>query len=208
MTQLDRGGKRRLIPRTSNSRRPPGAGHVSHLNVAAGRYRRGSGGSAGSWPNCSRCPSPRPWSAKVCFPKTIRWPWAWASIHAVAMRRDRRLQINRKADVVLAVGNSYRMPNGTDGRPIPSGVKLIHVNADAADLNKTYRADVAMLADAKLALRPHRRCARSHRSAGKGVQTRDLPRDSAARNKWLGHGMPIFTDPIQLRPTVIASSTI
>ena len=63
------------------------------------------------------------------------------------------LQINRKADVVLAVGNSYRMPNGTDGRPIPPSVKLIHINADPADLNKTYRADVAMLADAKLALR-------------------------------------------------------
>ena len=31
------------------------------------------------------------------------------------------LHINRKADVVLAVGNSYRLPNGTDGRPIPAG---------------------------------------------------------------------------------------
>ena len=28
------------------------------------------------------------------------------------------LHINRKADVVLAVGNSFRMPDGTDGRPI------------------------------------------------------------------------------------------
>ena len=31
------------------------------------------------------------------------------------------IQINRKADVVLAVGNSFRQPNGTDGRPIPAG---------------------------------------------------------------------------------------
>jgi thiamine pyrophosphate-dependent acetolactate synthase large subunit-like protein len=29
------------------------------------------------------------------------------------------MHMNRKADVVLAVGNSYRLPNGTDGRPIP-----------------------------------------------------------------------------------------
>ncbi len=63
------------------------------------------------------------------------------------------LQINRKADVVLAVGNSFRQPNGTDGRPIPEGVSIIHVNADEADLNKTYQVDVPILADAKLALR-------------------------------------------------------
>ena len=63
------------------------------------------------------------------------------------------LQINRKADVVLAVGNSFRQPNGTDGRPIPAGVSIIHVNADEADLNKTYQVDVPVLADAKLALR-------------------------------------------------------
>ena len=63
------------------------------------------------------------------------------------------IHINRKADVVLAVGNSFRQPNGTDGRPIPSGVSIIHVNADPADLNKTYQADLPMLADAKLALR-------------------------------------------------------
>ena len=61
------------------------------------------------------------------------------------------LHINRKADVVLAVGNSFRMPNATDGRPIPAGVKLIHINADPADLNKLYLADVPVLADAKLA---------------------------------------------------------
>ena len=63
------------------------------------------------------------------------------------------LQINRKADVVLAVGNSFRQPNGTDGRPIPDGVSIIHINADPADLNKTYQVALPMLADAKLALR-------------------------------------------------------
>ena len=63
------------------------------------------------------------------------------------------LQINRQADVVLAVGNSFRQPNGTDGRPIPDGVSIIHINADPADLNKTYQVDLPILADAKLALR-------------------------------------------------------
>ena len=63
------------------------------------------------------------------------------------------IHINRKADLVLAVGNSFRMPNATDGSPIPPHVRLIHVNADQGDLNKIYRADVAILAEAKLALR-------------------------------------------------------
>ena len=60
------------------------------------------------------------------------------------------VHMNRKADVVLAVGNSYRLPNGTDGRPIPEGVSLIHVNADENDLNKQYQADVPILADDEL----------------------------------------------------------
>ena len=61
--------------------------------------------------------------------------------------------VNRRADAVLAVGNSFRLPNATDGRPIPEGVSLIHINADSGDLNKIYQADVPILADAKLALR-------------------------------------------------------
>ena len=63
------------------------------------------------------------------------------------------LHMNRKADAVLAVGNSFRLPNATDGRPIPDGVKLVHINADPGDLNKIYLADVPILADAKLAMR-------------------------------------------------------
>jgi acetolactate synthase-1/2/3 large subunit len=83
------------------------------------------------------------------------------------------LHINRKADAVLAVGNSFRLPNGTDGRPFPPGVKLIHINADAADLNKTYRADVPILADAKLALRQLIDAVRDRLGPGKGGVKRD-----------------------------------
>ena len=37
---------------------------------------------------------------------------------------------------MLAVGNSFRLPNATDGRPIPEGVSLIHINADSGDLEQ------------------------------------------------------------------------
>ena len=78
------------------------------------------------------------------------------------------MHMNRKADVVLAVGNSYRLPNGTDGRPIPEEVSLIHVNADEADLNKQYQADVPILADAKLALRSILDAVKERVGPGKG----------------------------------------
>lgn len=105
------------------------------------------------------------------------------------------LHINRQVDVVLAVGNSYRLPNGTDGRPMPSGVKLIHINADPADLNKTYQADVAILADAKLALRALIAAVRERLGARPGGIKPAVAADiQRARAKWLGEWMPIFTD--------------
>ena len=106
------------------------------------------------------------------------------------------LQINRKADVVLAVGNSYKLPNGTDGRPIPEGVKLIHVNSDPADLNKTYQADLAILADAKLALRDIIEAVKDRVSIAKrGVKNEVTQEISQSKEKWLNEWMPIFTDP-------------
>src|SRR5215510_11264157 len=98
--------------------------------------------------------------------------------------------------VVLAVGNSYRLPNGTDGRPIPPGVKLIHINADAADLNKTYRADIAILADAKLALRDLIAAVRDRLGSGKGGIKPEIAAEiQRARVKWLEEWRPVFTDP-------------
>jgi acetolactate synthase I/II/III large subunit len=105
------------------------------------------------------------------------------------------LQINRKADAVLAVGNSFRMPNGTDGRPIPPQVKLIHINADPADLNKTYQADVPILADAKLALRDLIDAVRDRLGPERsGVKEEIVVEIQQARDKWLGEWVPIFTD--------------
>src|SRR2546428_4060798 len=63
------------------------------------------------------------------------------------------LHINRRADLVLAGGNSYRLPNGTHGLPIPSGGQLLDIHADPADLNQTYRAVLPVAAEAQLGLR-------------------------------------------------------
>ena len=106
------------------------------------------------------------------------------------------LHINRKADAVLAVGNSFRMPNATDGRPIPDGVKLIHINADPEDLNKIYPADVPILADAKLALRSLIAAVRDRLGPGKGgVKEEVVSEIQQAKAKWLGEWQSIFTDP-------------
>ena len=106
------------------------------------------------------------------------------------------LHINRKADVVLAVGNSFRMPNATDGRPIPDNVKLIHINADPEDLNKIYHADVPILADAKLALRSLIDAVRDRLGPGKGgVKEEVVSEIQQAKAKWLGEWQSIFTDP-------------
>ncbi|MFQ6030049.1 MAG: thiamine pyrophosphate-binding protein, partial [Dehalococcoidia bacterium] len=105
------------------------------------------------------------------------------------------LQMNRKADAVLAVGNSYRLPNGTDGRPIPPHVKLIHINADSGDLNKIYQADVPILADAKLALRELIIAVRERLGSGSGGIKKEITEEiRQAREKWLAEWMPVFTD--------------
>ena len=105
------------------------------------------------------------------------------------------LHINRKADAVLAVGNSFRMPYATDGRPIPSHVKLIHINADPADLNKIYHADVPIMADAKLALRDLIEAVRERLGPGRGgIKEEVVSEIQQAKAKWLGEWMPTFTD--------------
>ena len=105
------------------------------------------------------------------------------------------LHINRKADAVLAVGNSFRMPNGTDGRPIPEGVKLIHINADPGDLNKIYQADVPIQADAKLGLRSLLDAVRDRLGPGRGgIKEEVVAEIQQARAKWMAEWQPVFED--------------
>ena len=105
------------------------------------------------------------------------------------------LHVNRKADVLLAVGNSFRMPNATDGRPIPPHVKLIHINADVADLSKVYQADVPILGDARLALRDLIEAVRQRLgSRGGGMREEVVAEVQEAKARWLAEWTPTFTD--------------
>ena len=105
------------------------------------------------------------------------------------------LHINRKADLVLAVGNSFRMPFATDGRAIPPHVNLIHINADEADLSKVYKADVPILGDARLALRDLIEAVRQRLGPGGGGMKEEVVAEvQEARAKWLAEWAPTFTD--------------
>ncbi|MCC7104760.1 MAG: thiamine pyrophosphate-binding protein [Chloroflexi bacterium] len=61
-------------------------------------------------------------------------------------------QLFPKADVVLAIGASFKQ-QATLYRPVPSQPKLIQIDADPAEFNKHYPAEVALLGDARSALR-------------------------------------------------------
>ena len=105
------------------------------------------------------------------------------------------LHINRKADLVLALGNSFRLPNATDGRPFPSHVRLVHINADPGDLNKIHRADVPILADAKLALRELIDAVRDRLGPGRGGIKKEVVGEiREAKEIWLSAWMPTMTD--------------
>jgi acetolactate synthase-1/2/3 large subunit len=57
------------------------------------------------------------------------------------------------ADVVLTVGNSFAQHATFDFRPdLFAGKTLIHVNIDPREIDKVYKADHALVSDAKLAI--------------------------------------------------------
>ena len=56
----------------------------------------------------------------------------------------------KRADLVLAIGSS--LTKTSFGPGVPPGKKIIHSSNDAADINKDYRADLALVGDAALVL--------------------------------------------------------
>ena len=57
-----------------------------------------------------------------------------------------------RADVVLGVGNSFLTPLSSQGA-VPEGVKLIHVNIDPLESNRTRQPEVVRVGDARLVLK-------------------------------------------------------
>lgn len=62
-------------------------------------------------------------------------------------------KVFQEANVVLAIGNSFA-EHATFGfrDDLFEGRKLVHVNIDGVDIDKFYRSDVAIVADARLAI--------------------------------------------------------
>ena len=97
-----------------------------------------------------------------------------------------------KADVVFGIGTSFTRTNY--GKTIPPGVVMVHSTNDPADVNKDYRADYALIGDARLVLQAlideikdqtNGRGHRDNRDVGPEVQ--------AVKKEWLDEWMPQLT---------------
>ncbi len=107
----------------------------------------------------------------------------------------------RKADVVFAIGNSFKRP-ATQELPIPRGVKLIHSGADEFDLNKMYQADVAILGDAKLVLQAMVEAVKSiAKKSQLGVKRSVTAEIKKVKEQWLAEWKPKLTsDEVPINP--------
>ena len=103
------------------------------------------------------------------------------------------------ADVVFGVGVSFTKSSFTV--PIPAGKTLIHLTNGDDDINKDYRSEYPILADAKLALRQF-----IDELKSQGVQTRAANQEladeiAALKEAWLAEWMPRLTsNEIPLNP--------
>jgi len=111
------------------------------------------------------------------------------------------LAFARKADVVFAIGNSFKRP-ATQEQPIPEGVKLIQSGVDELDLNKAYRADVAILGDAKLVLQGMVEAVRSlAKKSQLRVKRSVMAEIKKVKAEWLAEWMPKLTsDEVPINP--------
>ncbi len=95
------------------------------------------------------------------------------------------------ADVVFGVGVSFTKSSFTV--PIPAGKTLIHLTNGDDDINKDYRSEYPILADAKLALRQF-----IDELKAQGVQARAANQEladeiAALKEAWLAEWMPRLT---------------
>ena len=100
------------------------------------------------------------------------------------------LHFARKADVVLAVGNSFKSM-ATMRLPKPTGTTLIHVNVDEQEINKNYPVDLAVLGDAGLILSQLIEAVQSLEGGkGKNENGALLGEIREVKDEWLSEWMP------------------
>jgi acetolactate synthase-1/2/3 large subunit len=98
----------------------------------------------------------------------------------------------RKADVIFAIGSS--LTRTIYGRALPPGKVIVHSTVDPSDVNKDYRADYALIGDAKLTLQMLIQEVKAQ-SKGAGNRTNgDVAREvQAVKEEWLKEWMPQLT---------------
>ncbi|UCD72563.1 MAG: hypothetical protein JSW01_03665 [Candidatus Bathyarchaeota archaeon] len=107
----------------------------------------------------------------------------------------------RKADILFAIGNSFRNRRGGMGIPVPRGIKLIHSNISELDINRVYKTDLGILGDAKLVLRQLTEAVKKL-TGGKRKEDENLQKEiSKVRKEWLNEWMPRLTsDEVPINP--------
>ena len=97
-----------------------------------------------------------------------------------------------KADLVFGIGCSFTRT--IFGRTIPPGKVIVHSTIDPSDVNKDYRADYALIGDAKLVLRG---LITEIKDQTKGLgrrNDRDVATEvKAVKKEWLDEWMPRLT---------------
>jgi acetolactate synthase I/II/III large subunit len=91
----------------------------------------------------------------------------------------------KRADLVMAIGSSLTVTNF--GPSVPPGKTIIHSTNDAGDINKEYRADHALVGDARLVLDALIVEVAKQKGPGGGNALASLKEEVAAGKKaWLG----------------------
>jgi acetolactate synthase-1/2/3 large subunit len=101
-----------------------------------------------------------------------------------------------RSDVICGVGCSFTAT--VFGAPIPPGKTVIHLTNNDLDMNKDVPADVAILGDAKLALR---QLIEEVRRQGKPPRGSPVNEIAAVKEAWLAEWRPLLTsDETPLNP--------
>ena len=94
-----------------------------------------------------------------------------------------------RADLVFAIGSS--LTRSSFNPALPDGKRILHSTNEAADINKDYRADHALVGDAKLVLEAVTEEVKRQRSSDSNAKLEALKSDIASVKKsWLADWSP------------------
>ena len=102
----------------------------------------------------------------------------------------------QKADVVFGIGCSFTRTSY--GKTIPPGKVMVHSTNDPGDVNKDYKADYALIGDARLVLQGLIEEVKGAGRRGNGSVAEEV---QAVKREWLDEWMPQLTsDEVPINP--------